>query len=238
MMWIWLSLLLARNGDYLVPRGAEVRVPFRQEQIKISSKMLDRSEILSFLKSNQNTLSYEHYAWNQFAIPELEKSLVDALPSRLLKSRAKKYIVPTLIVAGELGVDPFYVLSIMWAESSFNQEATSVVGAKGLMQIMPATKIYLKNKFNKKMFKYLSKKIKNVSRLNDNTIENIILGTFYIKYLKNKFNDPIHVAAAYNMGPGWANKRISQGKKIGNKNRYVSKVKDRYKVLISKVLVY
>lgn len=42
-------------------------------------------------------------------------------------------------VAWEHKVDPYYIMAIMREESRFSTRADSVVGAKGLMQLMPAT---------------------------------------------------------------------------------------------------
>lgn len=41
--------------------------------------------------------------------------------------------------AREFDVDPFLLLSLAWAESSFNPQAKSAAGAQGLTQIMPET---------------------------------------------------------------------------------------------------
>lgn len=43
----------------------------------------------------------------------------------------------TYVEAGKQGVDPLTVFSIIWKESRFNPKATSVCGAKGLMQVLP-----------------------------------------------------------------------------------------------------
>ena len=60
-----------------------------------------------------------------------------------------------LVYANQRKVDPFFVNGIIRQESLFDARALSPAGARGLMQIMPATgkKLYPKTKF-KKPFKY------------------------------------------------------------------------------------
>ena len=105
------------------------------------------------------------------------------------------------------GVDFRMTLAIISAESNFNPNATSPVGAKGLMQIMPGTGRGLG--------------VANSNALYD-VATNIRAGVKYIKGLFNQFSDvawaqlgsvnPLARAdvksaiAAYNAGPGAVNK--------------------------------
>ena len=50
-----------------------------------------------------------------------------------------KYEVFVQEYAQEYQLDPYLVLAVIWAESSFRPEIHSRVGAMGLMQIMPST---------------------------------------------------------------------------------------------------
>lgn len=59
--------------------------------------------------------------------------------SSSLEMRMAPYLELVYRIAPEHGVDPVFVLAIMYAESHFNPDATSSVGAMGLMQIMPST---------------------------------------------------------------------------------------------------
>lgn len=86
-----------------------------------------------------------------------------------------------------------FVWSIMKAESRYNPEAESPVGAKGLMQLMPYTAV--------KIVKLLGEPEDKGLYLKEPKT-NIKLGTRYLSRLLGKFNQQIPLAAAaYNAGP-------------------------------------
>lgn len=90
-------------------------------------------------------------------------------------------------------IDPLLIIALIQVESTFNPNAYSHKGAKGLMQLLPDTAKYINKKTNKG--------ISNTSNLFDEEI-NIKLGTAYVEYLLNKTNGNLEYAlAAYNMGP-------------------------------------
>lgn len=93
-------------------------------------------------------------------------------------------------------VDRALLYALMRQESKFKVEATSRVGARGLMQLMPRTASYIAND---RSLRYRSGR----DRLYDPAF-NMSLGQRYVNYLVNGAadGDLFHLAAAYNGGPG------------------------------------
>ena len=89
-------------------------------------------------------------------------------------------------------LDPALVASVIRAESRFRPTAVSPRGAVGLMQIMPETGIWLASQVGIEAF--------SVDDLRDPEV-NIRLGTWYLKYLVDRFGDLEVALQAYNAGP-------------------------------------
>jgi soluble lytic murein transglycosylase-like protein len=84
-------------------------------------------------------------------------------------------------------LEPALLRALIRVESNFNHKATSRVGAKGLMQIMPFTAAELGNR-------------QALDRHNPRA--NILAGTHYLRGLINQFEGDLKLAlAAYNAGP-------------------------------------
>jgi soluble lytic murein transglycosylase len=90
-------------------------------------------------------------------------------------------------------IDPFFVYSVMRQESMFDAQITSPAGARGLLQIMPATGDFLSR----------AEKIEKFDRdLLYNAYMNIRLGVRYLNDLYTEYKgDYIGVLGNYNAGP-------------------------------------
>jgi hypothetical protein len=104
--------------------------------------------------------------------------------SSIGRKKAERVLHPIVIqAASRHRVDPALVKAIIMAESGYNTRAISKRGAKGLMQLMPATAqaLGVEDAFNPK--------------------QNISGGVRYFKQLVNQFDGDVKLAlAAYNAG--------------------------------------
>lgn len=108
--------------------------------------------------------------------------------------------------AREFGVEEAVIRAIMHAESAYNPNALSRVGAQGLMQLMPATarRFGVVNAFD--------------------PTQNIRGGVEYLSWLLKRFNGDLTLAAAgYNAGEG-AVDRYRGVPPYGETRRYVERV--------------
>ena len=124
--------------------------------------------------------------------PNLELRASESCASRGLMLTGL-FPVPQYRPTGGYQVDPSLVLAFARIESRFQTEATSPVGARGLMQIMPGTAAHLGGS-------------DAAERLYDASY-NLSLGQRYIVELLGQLNGNLfQLAAAYNAGPGALNR--------------------------------
>jgi len=91
-------------------------------------------------------------------------------------------------------IPPNLLMALSRQESAFNDSAVSPVGARGLMQLMPAT---ARETARRHQIRY-----SGVGDLTDAS-RNILIGSRYYREMLNKFNNNrILATAAYNAGPG------------------------------------
>ena len=112
----------------------------------------------------------------------------------------RKYIYPypfkekVEYYADRYNVDSDLVAGVILAESKFNQEATSNYGAKGIMQIMPETALWIAKQIEDDSFSVEKLYIPDT---------NIKYGTWYLSELQKEFEgNEILMLAAYNAGRG------------------------------------
>jgi soluble lytic murein transglycosylase len=84
-------------------------------------------------------------------------------------------------------------------ESSFDRTALSSAGARGLMQLMPATAQDVSNKIGQPYSR---------DRLFDDPAYNVTLGSYYIRLRRDNFSNAMMAIAAYNAGAGNVRKWI------------------------------
>lgn len=95
-------------------------------------------------------------------------------------------------------LDKYLVMSVIKAESNFNEKATSVKDARGLMQITPSTGNWIAEQMNLVEF--------SPDKLYDPE-QNIFMGCWYLDNLRKEFDDNyMLILSAYNAGRGNVNK--------------------------------
>ena len=96
----------------------------------------------------------------------------------------------------EQGLDPALVSAVILCESSFNPQAESRLGARGLMQLMEDTAGWVAHKLDEDDASY------SFDRLYD-AETSIRFGTWYLGYLSRRFDgDATKIVCAYHAGQG------------------------------------
>jgi soluble lytic murein transglycosylase len=97
------------------------------------------------------------------------------------------------VASTENELDPFLLYSVMRTESLFRPESVSPVGARGLMQIMPATARWIGKK---------DRKARPHAKRYKRSDSNIWLGAWYVRFLLDHYErDVAKALGAYNAGP-------------------------------------
>ncbi|MDD3706579.1 MAG: lytic transglycosylase domain-containing protein [Clostridiaceae bacterium] len=101
----------------------------------------------------------------------------------------------TIIKHGQINnIDPLLLAALIKTESNFEPQAESRKGAKGLMQITPATGEWIAKTINMSNYEE--------DMLFDPEV-NILLGSWYVKHLRDYYKSSFElVFAAYNGGRG------------------------------------
>jgi len=169
---LWVSTLA--QADIYVYRNFYGRMtfsdrPIRQEGYELTKRIYTRS-------SNPLTTPSKRKSGSNDFTPQIARKSVDF--DSQIHTAARSY-----------DVDPSLIKAVIHVESHFNPQATSRVGAQGLMQLMPGTadQYSVQDAFDPQ--------------------ENIRAGSKHLSYLLKKYNYNLDLAlAAYNAGEA----RVSQ----------------------------
>lgn len=113
--------------------------------------------------------------------PRMTEPAAECGPSPLSPNEVKTLVAES---ARKHGIDTSFALAIAWAESGFDKARNSPKGARGPMQLIPATAARF-----------------GVRDICD-PAQNIEGGMKYLRVLFDEFQNPLLVAAAYNSGEG------------------------------------
>jgi soluble lytic murein transglycosylase len=128
------------------------------------------------------------------AIQLARKALAKGAPA---DARTYRLIYPVvhqdalLAEAAEQGLDPSFVAALIRQESMFNPTATSPVGARGLMQVMPDLGGRLASSLGYPVWDPVLLYQPDVS---------LQLGSFHLQELAGRYTEQGHILAAYNAG--------------------------------------
>ena len=126
--------------------------------------------------------------------------------------------IPELILveSKKYGYDPLFLTALIITESSFYNWAKSNRGARGLMQLRPATAIALASETHLKW---------RGNRTLFDPEKNIALGAYYLNKMVSRFGNLTLALEAYNHGPSRLSKYLRQGYQP---KRYSKKVLKNY----------
>lgn len=125
-----------------------------------------------------------------------DESLIEAVLSKRapdLGATLRRQLVRAIAEeAWRAGYDPLMILAIIQVESSFEDDAVSPKGARGLMQIQPTTLNFLTKHEGIRL---------NPEEIQSDPALRVRLGIRYLRLLQNKFQNLDRALMAYNAGP-------------------------------------
>jgi soluble lytic murein transglycosylase-like protein len=170
--------------------------------IASSALAYNAEDISNNIEYNEQTGAFEYQL-------QLLFQLIDKY-NPTLNLEQKKLVCRTILMESQTtGFDPFFISSIIAAESSFHPKAVSPCKALGLMQLTSCVyrPMHIRDPFNIE--------------------ENIYAGTRFLQYLKTQFNDSNLILAAYNAGPTRV-ARLGRIPRIRETIAYIKKVNSLY----------
>lgn len=146
------------------------------------------------------------------ALALLAAAPASAQPSSLTASPGSNTAATAVSDAAlRFGIPEHWIYAVMRAESAGRVNATSPVGAQGLMQIMPATWTVLRARYGLGSNAYDPR-------------DNIMAGAAYIREMYDQFGAPGFLGA-YNAGPGRYGDYVTKGRSLPAETRaYIAKI--------------
>jgi soluble lytic murein transglycosylase len=194
-------------GDPEITEG-DIRFITKLMPVKIAYLMAlmgQKSDAVKVIDYAINNSEREgHIAVIMKLVNEVGDRELDVKVSKIAARKNVVFIKDKFQVLKEVGKDPYAPLvhAIIKQESGFAVMALSSVGAVGFMQLMPDTA------------KLVAKQIGvpySKEKLSNDTKYNVILGSYYIKSLIDKFDgSEILAIASYNAGPGAVQRWINE----------------------------
>jgi soluble lytic murein transglycosylase-like protein len=199
--------LPAKRSRFVTPAKA-TKSP---SEPKLTAEGLGKKGIVSS-NSNQSEVSIEMMAPAERSVPTPEKNVfVVSSESRNVATGNQRVDDLITQAAARNGIDHHLILAVMKQESSFNPQAISYKGARGLMQLMPATAARF-----------------GVRDIFD-PAQNIEGGARYLRFLLNTFNGDIELAlAGYNAGENAVFRYGNQIPPYRETQDYVRKISAHY----------
>jgi len=212
--------LLDRFGLNWLPlraAGGELRLPTAPPLAAAGGDFLDKAGALEAI-GREDLAHMELVLAAQFRrAPEVDLAMAEALASQGYVNDAQAiaeaytedhprapmafwrlsyptpYSATVEAAAAEFDVDPLLIWAIMRQESRFDPEALSYVGARGLMQVIPSTQVWIAEQMGE-----------DTAPGDAFTSEaNVRMGAWYLRFLLDYFDGDLELAiAAYNGGAG------------------------------------
>ena len=171
--------------------------------------------------ANQKTIQNPEYDFLVTHItesnPAIERSEAERLARVILKEAAMLRMPATAQIDGKPVNPVHFVTAVVETESTFKRMAVSKADARGYMQVMPATLLWIRDKSNLPV---------DPNDIHDTEV-NMMLGVHYLSLLFDEFKEPHLVSLAYNAGPGNLKRGVYDV-------RYWLKVKRFYRALQQK----
>lgn len=186
-----------------LPKKSSMDASSVYQAARLTPRLGDRKEQTSFLRAIANKAESEQQFLDAIALSKsIGRPDLQVMAGRNARVEGHESLIPYAypIIRLPAGHDHNFTLihAITRQESQFDRAAISHAGARGLMQLMPATARETSGKINMSYSR---------TGLTTNPAYNVRLGSTYIQSMLRYFGGSYPLAvAAYNAGPGNVNK--------------------------------